>query len=387
MKEVRFGIIGVGGMGSTHAKHLLQGDVARARLTAICDLDPSKMEKYDASIKRFTDSAELIRSGEVDAVIVATPHYFHTTIGADALSQGIHTVVEKPISVHKADALRLISAHKDPNVKFSAMFNQRTDPHYIKLREIIKNGELGEITRVNWIITNWFRTQAYYDNGDWRATWAGEGGGVLLNQCPHQLDLLQWLCGMPKTVRAFCNIAKRHNIEVEDEVTAYFEYPNGATGVFVTTTGEAPGTNRLEVCGERGKIVVENGKIHWTRNTVPQSEFIRTNPGGFATPEKWEIDIPADGSGPQHNGILRNFVEAILDGKPLIAPAEEGIHSVELATSMLYSSFTGTTVELPLDPVVYEEHLKKLIATSKFQKKSSGSGVSVDLSNTFNTGA
>ena len=368
LTEVRIGVIGVGNMGTSHISNIERGLIKRARLTAICDIVPSKMDRYGDKYLKFTDSRALIRSGEVDAVMVETPHYDHTTIGIDALTQGIHTLVEKPISVHKADCERLIAAHKDRKVVFSAMFNQRTDPHYIKLREIIQSGQLGEITRVNWIITTWFRPQAYYDGGGWRATWKGEGGGVLLNQCPHQLDLMQWLFGMPKKVRAFVGIGKYHDIEVDDMVTAYLEYPNGATGVFVTTTGEAPGTNRLEVCGDRGRIVVEDGKITWTRNTVGQKEFLRTAQSMFGTPETWKIEIPANGNGPQHVGILQNFVDAILDGTPLIAPAEEGINSVELGTSMLFSSFKDRTVELPLDGKAYERMLKDLIKNSTFKK-------------------
>lgn len=384
MKEVRFGIIGVGGMGSNHARTLEAGKVKRARLVAVCDVEPKQLAKFDDKFLKFEDSRKLIRSGEVDAILVATPHYGHTTIGADGLSCGVHTLVEKPISVHKADAQRLIAARKSEKTVFAAMFNQRTDPHYIKLREIIQSGELGEITRVNWIITDWFRTQAYYEGGGWRATWGGEGGGVLLNQCPHNLDLLQWLFGMPVRVRAFCGIGKRHNIEVEDEVTAYLEYDNGATGVFITTTGEAPGTNRLEVAAERGKVVVEAGKVTWTRNVVSQTEFLKTSQQAFARPDVWTIDIPCNGSGGQHLEILQNFTDAILDGKPLVAPAEEGINSVELATAMLYSSFTGKTVDLPLDAAAYERHLKKLIKSSTFVKQVKDSaGKEIDLAASY----
>ena len=252
MKQVRIGIIGIGGMGGSHAHQILDGKIKGGKLVAVCDIDERQFKKFEGKeLKTFTSSAEMIRSGEVDAVIVATPHYAHTTIGADALKQGLHLLVEKPISVHKADCEKLIAAYDArPKKKqiFAAMFNQRTDPRYRKVKELIDRGEIGELTRVNWIITDWFRTQSYYDGGGWRATWGGEGGGVLINQCPHQLDLLQWLCGKPSSIRAFCGIGKRHHIEVEDEVTAYLEYDNGATGVFITSTGEAPGTNRLEIC-------------------------------------------------------------------------------------------------------------------------------------------
>lgn len=383
MKLVRLGVIGLGNMGSAHIRSLEANKIQKVQLTAVCDINPEKLTRFEGKYKTYTESRELLRSGEVDAVLIATPHYAHTTIGIDALSLGIHTLVEKPISVHKADALRLLAAHTDPKVVFSAMFNQRTDPHYAKLREIIQTGELGEITRVNWIVTDWFRSQTYYDNGGWRATWAGEGGGVLLNQCPHNLDLLQWLFGMPARIRAFCKIGQFHQIEVEDAVTAYLEYPNGATGVFITTTGEAPGTNRLEVCGEKGRITVEGGKITWLRNTVGQSEFLKTTKTSFNKPETWTIDIPCHDNGPQHNGILQNFVYAILQGDALIAPAEEGIKSVELGNAMLYSSLQNTTVELPLCPEAYEAQLKALIADSKSQKADAKNVVAEDMSASF----
>ena len=369
MDKVRMGVIGVGGMGSYHANYIASGDIKRAELAAVCDTDESKLKPYGA-VKTFTDSAEIIRSGVVDAVLVATPHYFHTTIGIDAMQNGLHFLSEKPIAVHKADAERMIAAHKaNPKLIFSAMFQCRTEPLWKKLKHLIESGELGELTRVNWIATDWFRTEAYYASGGWRATWSGEGGGILLNQCPHNLDLMQWVFGMPCKIRAFMAFGARHDIEVEDEVTAYLEYPNGATGAFIVTTGEAPGTNRLEIAGERGKIVMEHGKISFTRNEVPMTEFSRTSKQGFATPPVWHIDVPVGGGASGHRVITQDFVDAILDGTPLIAPAEEGIKSVEMATSMIYSQIKDVTVELPLDSAAYEAALGELIANSKFVKK------------------
>lgn len=368
MKKVRLGIIGVGVMGSTHARWLLEGKVPRIELAALCDTNPEALKPFPG-IPSFSSSDALIKSGKVDAVLVATPHYDHTTIGIAALKAGLHVMVEKPISVHKADAERLIKAHTNPKQVFSAMFNQRTDPSYIKLREMIRNGELGTVRRVSWIITNWFRTQAYYNSGGWRATWAGEGGGVLLNQCPHQIDLWQWLFGMPDQVRAFCTIGRYHKIEVEDDVTAYFQYKNGTTGTFITSTGEAPGTNRLEVAAERGRVVIENGEFGFTRNEVGMSDFCQNSEGKFGGPPVWNVKIPIQGGyGPQHLGILQNFAEAILDKKPLIAPAREGIHGVELANAMLMSSFLDKSIDLPLKGAAYEKLLKQKIATSKFKK-------------------
>jgi len=363
--QVRLGIVGAGLMGMGHAKGILAGRIPQVRLTAICDRKPSTSELADG-VKLFPDSRALIRSGEVDAVLIATPHYSHTTIGIDALENGLHVLVEKPISVHKRDCEKLIAAHRGRESQvFAVMFNQRTDPFYQKIRELIQTGELGEIRRINWIITNWFRSAAYYSAGSWRATWAGEGGGVLLNQSPHNLDLLQWLFGMPSSVRAFCRFGQYHNIEVEDDVTAWMLFKNGATGVFITTTGEAPGTNRLEIAAERGKIVYENERLTFFRNDVEMSAFSRSAESGFAIPQNSEITFPLAGHGEQHIGILKNFAAAILGGTPLIAPGEEGIHSVELANAMLYSTFTGQTVDLPLDAEAYERQLAKLIDSSK----------------------
>lgn len=384
MDKVRLGVIGVGGMGNHHATYIKAGEVKRAELTAVCDIDPDKLKGW-SDVKTFEDSAELIRSGLVDAVLIATPHYFHTTIGIDALQNGLHLLVEKPISVHKADCERLIAAHEaNKNLVFGAMFQLRTEPIWKKIKQIVDSGKLGTITRINWIETHWFRTEAYYASGGWRATWSGEGGGVLLNQCPHNLDIMQWLFGMPSKIRGFCHLGAKHDIEVEDEVTAYMEYPNGATGVFVTTTGEAPGTSRFEITGENGKLVVEDGKIRFVRNEIPMTEFSRTSTQGFSRPETWNIDIPYSGNHGGHKIITQSFVDAILDGTPLIAPAEDGINSVELANSMLYSSLTNTTVDLPLDPAVFEAKLKELIANSKFVKKTAGKR-NEDITSSFHT--
>ena len=382
MKTVRLGIIGMGNMGKFHADYLTAGKVPRAELAAVSDAFPANLEKYK-HLKTFERSEDLIRSGAVDAVIIATPHYLHTSIGIDALNQGLHVLVEKPISVHKADCERLIAAHRDHKQIFAAMFQQRTEPKFRKLHQLIQTEELGELVRVNWIISDWFRAESYYGSGGWRATWKGEGGGVLLNQCPHNLDLLIWMCGKPSRVRGFCQLGRYHNIEVEDNVTAYLEYPNGATGVFITSTGEAPGTNRLEICGERGKVVLENNKITFTRNEVSMLEFSKTSKAGFAKPEVWNIDVPFDPTPSHHSTITQNFIDAILDGAPLLCPAAEGINSVELANAILYSSLLGQTITMPLDGLAYEERLNKLIAESKFVKKTVTSA-GEDFSKSFN---
>lgn len=369
MNKVRIGIIGMGNMGKFHADYLLAGKIPRAELAAVCSTSPAKLEKY-RSLKIFDHGEKLIQSGDVDAVILATPHYQHTTLGIHALEQGLHLMVEKPISAHKADAERLIAAHeRREDLVFGAMFQLRTEPRYLKIRKLIAGGELGEIVRVSWIITDWYRTEAYYASGGWRATWKGEGGGVLLNQCLHQLDILQWLCGMPARVRSFAQLGRYHQIEVEDNVTAYFEYPNRGTGVFITSTGEAPGSNRFEIAGTRGKLVLEHNRLAFTRNEVSMTEFSRTARVGFAKPDVWNVEIPIENAAAPHTTLTQNFVEAILDGAPLIAPGAEGIHSVELANAMLYSSLVDRTIELPMDSAVFERKLHQLIAESKLEKK------------------
>ena len=371
MKKVRLGIIGVGVMGQGHIRLLRSDDISGVELTALCDVKDECLAPYrgDEKIYFYNDSKKLIRSGNVDAVVIATPHYDHTTIGIDALQQGLHVMVEKPISVHKADCEKLIKAHTNKRQVFAAMFNQRTDGCYRKIKQMIDNGELGEITRVNWIITQWFRTQAYFDMGGWRATWSGEGGGVLLNQSPHQLDLMWWLFGAPKKVRAFCHIGKGHDIEVDDEVTAYLEYKNGATGVFITSTCETPGTNRLEVCGDMGKLVCEGDSIEFFRNEISMKKFCKTSKKAFGTPAVWSCKIPSLKQGGQHKEVLQNFLDTVLKKAKLIAPAKEGIHSVELANAMLLSSILDKPIEMPMDGKRYERELKKLICNSTMKKK------------------
>ncbi len=372
-KTVRLAVIGVSGIGQLHLENVAKLD--KVELAAVCDVVPERAraagERYGCPA--YTDSDALLRDRICEAVLICTPHYTHTTIGIAALESGHHVLVEKPISVHKADCERLIAAHKraahrDERLIFAAMFNQRTDPHYRTIRQLVDEGVLGDFIRVSWIITDWFRTQTYYDSGSWRATWAGEGGGVLLNQSPHQLDLFQWICGMPSRVWSVCSLGKRHAIEVEDEVTAYFEYPNGCTGVFVTSTGEAPGTNRFEIAAENGRLVLEDGRLTFAHNAVPVTEFLRTSKEAFAKPDVEVETFDIEGHGGQHLAILENFADAILEGAGLIAPAEEGVHSVELANAMLYASLTCAPVDLPLDSVAFERELKKLVENSTFAK-------------------
>lgn len=382
MNKVKIAVIGLGNMGRAHCQTITK--IKEFELAAVCDINQDKLSKISNqyNVPGYLDSDLLMEKADIDAVLIATPHFDHTSIGIKALKKGLHVLVEKPISVHKADCLRLIDAHQNKKQVFAAMFNQRTDPYYKKVKEMIDQGIIGKILRCSWIITSWFRSQSYYDSGTWRASWKGEGGGVLLNQSPHQLDLLYWLCGKPSRITARSFLGKYHDIEVEDEVTAILEYPNGATGSFITSTGEAPGTNRLEIIGENGRLVVENEQIVFIRNHVSCIDFCQNSEQAFAKPETSEEVFHFDNHGPQHYGILENFARAILYGEKLIAPASEGIHSVELANAMLMSGLKNCLIDLPLDHQDFEKLLLKLQAESRFVKNIK-EDVSVDLNQSF----
>lgn len=386
MDLVRFGIIGVGNMGCVHISNFLSGQVRRGKITAVCDTDAGRLtaaaERLGEGVAAFDKAEDLMASGLVDAIIIATPHYFHPVYAIKGLEAGLHVLSEKPAGVYTRQVRQMNEAAAKSDRVFGLMFNQRTNPIYIKAKQLISGGELGEITRVNWIITDWFRTQSYYNSGTWRATWAGEGGGVLLNQDPHQLDLLQWLCGMPEKVTAFCYYGKFHDIEVEDDVTAYLEYPNGATGVFVTSTGDAPGTNRLEISGDRGQIVIEHDRLHYIRNVGSVAEFLETAEGGFDRPEAWTVEIPIYGQATHHAGICNNFIDAVLDGAPLIAPGEEGINGLMISNAIHLSSWLGKSVDLPVDEDLFYERLQEKIKTSRYVKPQNSAAVA-NLTGTY----
>lgn len=384
MEEVRIGIIGIGGMGTNHARTIIEGQVANLKLTAVADVRQSRLdwarENLPEDVALFSDGKKLIDSGICDAVLIATPHYFHPEYVIYALEHGVHALSEKPAGVYTKQVRQMNEVAAKSDKVFAIMFNQRTNCVYRKLHEMIESGELGELKRVNWIITDWYRTQAYYDAAGWKATWEGEGGGVLLNQCPHQLDLLQWLCGLPVKVRAFCHEAKWHNIEVEDDVTAYMEFANGATGVFVTTTGDAPGTNRLELTFDKAKIVCEHDKLIMDELTVSERQFCMTESNGFAKPEARKVLVETDGMNEQHVGVLKAFTNRILNNTPLIADGNEGINGLMLSNAMFLSSWLDRTVELPIDEDLFLEELNKRRKTSKLKEDT---GIVFDTTGTY----
>ena len=365
MKQIRLGVIGIGNMGSEHCRNLLSGAVPEMALTAVADLREERRSWAKKNLPTETmiykSGDELIDSGTCEAVLIAVPHFGHAPLAVRALRSGLHVLCEKPIAVTVGQARGMLQAAEESGKTLALMFNQRTNCVYRAIRRELDSGKYGKMKRMSWIVTDWYRTQRYYDSGSWRATWKGEGGGVLLNQCPHQLDLLIWLCGMPETVRAFCHEGKWHHIEVEDDVTAYLEFPGGATGVFVTSTGDLPGTNRLEIDCEQGKLVCENGQVHsWL---LPENErkvcFESLNPWYQTTP--LESEPETDGKNEQHIGVMKAFAAHILRGEPLVASASDGLNALTLSNAIHLSGWTGETVRIPLDEEAFDALLQQKI--------------------------
>jgi predicted dehydrogenase len=367
MDNVRFGVIGLGNMGSFHVESF--PSIKGATLAAICDASQKNLEeaaKKAPGAKRFGSYPEMLAINAIDAILIATPHVLHPDVAIAALDKGIHVLCEKPLAVTVKQGRAVVdAAARHPELKFGMMLQQRTMPLYRKLRELIVDGELGEISRITWIVTDWFRTWAYYASGGWRATWAGEGGGVLINQCPHNLDLIQWLTGLtPSRVTAVGFIGKAHPIEVEDEVSAILEYPSGAIGHFITSTGEAPGTNRLEIIGDRGRIVAENDKLRFTRTRKSVRQTRETSRDAFARMETWEIEVPhASTELEGHKAVTQNFVNAILKGDPLIATGADGLRQLELGNSILMAALTRKSVDLPLESGAYDQFIADMTKT------------------------
>ena len=370
MDKIRVGIVGIGNIGTAHANTLFGNEVDGAVLSAVCDILPERRdfckENY-SGVKVFDNYGKMFESGLVDAVIVSTPHKLHCDIASDALRSGLNVLVEKPIDITVSKALDMNELARKSNKKFAIMFNQRTNDVFAKARQIVKSGSLGELKRTVWLITNWYRTQHYYDSAGWRATWSGEGGGVLLNQAPHNLDLWQWICGMPCEVTANCEIGKYHNIEVEDDVMLQTRYKNGATGVFITSTGEFPGTNHLEIAGTLGKIVVENGVLKWWK--LPQDEREMCFDSKDLYPNikcEYEEYTSQKSNSDAHKQIIQNFINSIVSGEELLSPGTDGVYELALSNAAYLSSWKGgATVCLPFDCDEFDALLGEKMKNSK----------------------
>lgn len=367
MDNLKIGVIGIGNIGTAHAHCLYDGKIKGAILSAVCDISKDRVDYCKDAFDNtdvFTSYKDLIDSRTVEAVIVSVPHPLHSEISIYALKNGVHVLTEKPIDVSVKRALELNKVAEQSGKVFSVMFNQRTTPIFKKAREIVKSGELGELKRSVWIITNWYRTQSYYNSSDWRATFKGEGGGVLLNQAPHNLDLWQWICGMPTEITSFCDVAKYHSIEVEDDVTVFARYENGATGSFITSTGEYPGTNRLEISGDLGKIVLENGMLKWWKLKQSVSENIKTSQNSFDRIDFDYFEFEFENNENPHRDIIQNFVNAIIRGEELISKGTDGILELSISNAAYLSSWTKRSVRLPFDTQLFEDLLSEHIQNS-----------------------
>lgn len=358
--KVRLGIIGLGAQGGMYAQLIEKGMVPAMEIGAICDIDRSKEARaQELGVPFFEDYKEMLASGTVDAVVTTVPHFLHPEMGIAAIGAGIHTLIEKPAGVYTKQVDELFDyADTRPDVTFGIMFNQRTNPVYIDLKKLIDSGELGELRHTSWIITTWWRPQGYYNQSDWRATWGGEGGGVLVNQAPHQLDLWQWLCGVPQGCFAHLAFGFKRDLVVEDEVNAIVDFGDGKSGHFLTCTNDIIGTDRLEILFDKGKIVVEgSNKVTITRlkkdeqalsNEMGMEDVVKLFMGqmDFATLMDTEVKEYESVWGQQHSTVLENFAQAVLNGTPLIAPGRDGINGVRLANAMQLSAWTGEKVDM-----------------------------------------
>lgn len=367
-KKIRLGVIGVGNMGSAHIRSIRDGMCPEIEVAAAADRDPQRLEwirEQLPEVRLFETAEAMLDSGLLDAALIAVPHYAHPQYAIDCFQRDIHVMVEKPAGVYVKQVQEMNAAAEQSHCIFGIMLNQRTDHIYRKMKEITDSGRMGALRRSNWIITDWYRPQAYYNSGQWRATWSGEGGGVLLNQCPHNLDLWQWICGMPVKVQSHMYFGKWHDIEVEDDVTTYVEYANGATGTFITTTGDVPGSNRFELTFEKGKLIATPGKLELWELEVPEPKWSRSNAEPFGQPKHTYSVVETDGRSEQHCGVLNAFAAAILRGEPLVAQGREGIYGLTLSNAMHLSAWTGTAVSLPLDHELYYQELMKRVASSR----------------------
>jgi predicted dehydrogenase len=375
-EKPRLGIVGFGVQGSVYAELIADGVVTNMDLGAICDGNPARRQTVESkyAVAFYQDYTAMLDSGSVDAVVLCVPSYLHPQMGIDALQHGIHVLLEKPAGVYtkQVKELNAVAATK-PELTFAIMFNQRNNPLYRKIKDIISIGAIGEIRHTSWIITTWWRPQVYYDQAAWRGSWGGEGGGVLVNQAPHQLDLWLWICGLPQSVYAKLGYGFRRAITVEDEATAVVDYGQGATGVLITATHDLVGTDRFEILGDSGKIVVDNSATATvTRLKEPEAELSdamdladiskllsgRLDLSGFYSTEVIESESHW---GVQHAGMLENFAANILEDTPLIAPGAEGINSVRLANAIHLSSWTGREMPFEFDDDEYLAELNKRI--------------------------
>ena len=363
---MKIAVIGMGNMGSQYAQMIAEGKIPGMELAAVTrvrkerwetlkDIMPQGLKIYESAQALY----DAFDRGEVqaDGVIIATPHYAHSEEAVQAFERGLHVLCDKPAGVYSRQAREMTEAYRKaaerknaeqrkaaeekPGLLYGFIFNQRTMPVYRKLRELVRGGKYGDLKRVNWVVTDWYRSNAYYTSNAWRGTWKGDGGGTLLNQCPHNLDLLQWICGMPARVQGFCHEGKYHPIEVEDEVTAYMEWENGATGIFIASTGEAPGVNRLELSMDNALLVCENGKIRVCELDKPEIEYRLGTGDPYGQPRGTWSTIDCENEQHPHEKVLQEFARG-----NMTASGKEAVYSLLLSNAIYLSSWEKQMVEI-----------------------------------------
>lgn len=374
----RLAVIGIGRMGGRHARNIFKGVVKHATLAAVCDTDEKVLEAFCTKykVKGYTDRIKMLEEVKPDGVIIATPHYSHVEIAKDCLAKDTDFLIEKPVSVTVKEAQELKELlDKKPDVIGALMLNQRTNRMYAKAKELIEAGKIGQIKRVNFIVTDWYRSQYYYNMGGWRASWSGEGGGTLINQCVHQLDIWQWIVGMPDKIYAVCKTVGR-DITTENDVTAIMSY-EGFEGVFTASTHELPGTNRLEIAGENGKIVIDKRKMRYYLNKYPEPIVNQRAKHDYGNREDKKskkrtytyglLRLIYDAINGQQARVLNNFVEVLAtrDKSRLIADVNDGINGLSIINAINMSAWKGAQVKVPVDTQEYVIALNKKIAEEK----------------------
>ena len=341
MEKVRFGIIGCGVIAPWHARAIT--NLGEAELVACCDIIPERAENLaaDFGISRFyTDHHELLASDEVDAVCVCTPSGLHAPVTIDAAKAGKHVMCEKPVEITLAKIDAMVTACRDAGVKLGVIFQRRTLPTCRRIKQAIESGKLGKMVLGDAYL-KYFRSQEYYDSGDWRGTWELDGGGALMNQGVHMVDILRWIMGPIDTIYAFADHLAR-KIEVEDTACAVIKWQSGAFGVLQGTTSVTPGMHhRLELHGELGSITTEGDNI--VRWSVPGEE--KKADDKVAEGESAATDPKAIGT-EGHQLQIQDLCHAIFEDRDPMVTGEEARKAVEVILAVYESARTGKPVKL-----------------------------------------
>lgn len=379
---IKTAVIGVGNMGSKYASLIQDGLIQGMELSAMTRVRGIYREmllpSIEAGVPVYETADELFRAVEnkelsIDAVVIATPHYAHEESAVRAFRNGLHVLCDKPSGVYSRQARNMENEAEKSGKVFSMVFNQRTLPIHMQLHELVNSGKYGALKRLNWVVTDWYRPEQYYTSSSWHATWDKDGGGILLNQCPHNLDLLQWICGMPVNVQGFCIEGHFHDIEVEDDVTVYLEWENGATGTFISSTGDAPGINRLEITLEEAMIVCENGKLRIGELTQEmggrEADYRKKSTDYFRKIKGTWTEITPEKEEKPYEKVLQGFADECMGSGECVARGTEGRKSLLLSNAIYLSSWEKRMVNIPQIGTDEELEFEKVFEIWLMKKK------------------